>query len=86
MVIKTDVLGQYYGVQGTNWEGPPILDNPSERRRMGGRSYQLFYDGHRLRLVSWRSGKAVYWVSNTLRQALSNQQMLALARSVGRVR
>jgi LCP family protein required for cell wall assembly len=86
MVIKTDALGQYYGVQGTNWEGPPILDNPSERRRMGGRSYQLFYDGHRLRLVSWRSGKAVYWVSNTLRQALTNQQMLALARSVGRVR
>jgi hypothetical protein len=86
MVIKTDDLGQYYGVQGTNWAGPPILDNPSERRRMGGRTYELFYDGKRLRLVSWRSGKAVYWISNTLLQSLSTQQMLALARSVGRIR
>jgi LCP family protein required for cell wall assembly len=86
MVIKTDDLGQYYGVQGTNWAGPPILDNPSERTRLGGRTYELFYDGRRLRLVSWRSGKAVYWISNTLRQALSNKQMLALARSVGRIR
>ena len=53
---------------------------------MGGRTYELFYDGSRLRLVSWRAGKAVYWVSNTLLSSLSNQQMLALARSVGRVR
>jgi LCP family protein required for cell wall assembly len=86
MVFKTPLLGQYYGVSGTSWEGPPLLDNPSERRRMGGRDYELFYDGSRLRLVSWRSGKAVYWISNTLLSSLGNQQMLALARSVGRIR
>ncbi|MET0600570.1 MAG: LCP family protein [Baekduia sp.] len=86
MVFKTMLLGQYYGVTGTNWEGPPILDNPSERRRLGGRTYELFYDGSRLRLISWRSGKAVYWISNTLLSSLGNQQMLALARSVGRIR
>jgi len=86
MVFKTTLLGQYYGVEGTNWEGPPILDNPSERRRLGGRTYELFYDGSRLRLVSWRSGKAVYWISNTLLSSLGNQQMLALAQSVSRIR
>jgi LCP family protein required for cell wall assembly len=86
MVFKTTLLGQYYGVEGTNWEGPPILDNPSERRRIGGRSYELFFDGSRLRMVSWRSGKAVYWISNTLLSSLGNQQMLALATSVGRIR
>ena len=86
MVFKTTMLGQYYGVTGTSWDGPPILDNPSERRRLGGRTYELFYDGSRLRLVSWRSGKAVYWISNTLLSSLGNQQMLALARSVGRIR
>jgi LCP family protein required for cell wall assembly len=86
MVFKTTTLGQYYGVTGTNWDGPPILDNPSERRRLGGRTYELFYDGSRLRLVSWRSGKAVYWISNTLLSSLGNQQMLALARSVARIR
>jgi LCP family protein required for cell wall assembly len=86
MVFKAGGLGQYYGVQGTNWAGPPILDNPSERRRMGGRTYELFFDGSDLRLVSWRAGKAVYWVSNTLSQTLSNRQMLALARTAGRIR
>jgi LCP family protein required for cell wall assembly len=86
MVIKTEDLGQYYGVQGTNWGAPPILDNPSERRSVGGRKYQLFYDGKRLRLVSWRTGGAVYWISNTLLQSLSTKQMMALATSVGRIR
>jgi polyisoprenyl-teichoic acid--peptidoglycan teichoic acid transferase len=86
MVIKTNDIGQYYGISGTSWSGPPLLDNPSERRRIGGRTYELFYSGSRLRLVSWRSGKAVYWISNTLLKSLSNQQMLALARSAGRIR
>jgi LCP family protein required for cell wall assembly len=85
MVVKTDELGQYYGVQGTTWGAPPILDNPSERRKMAGRTYQLFFDGNRLRLVSWKSGKAVYWISNTLLHSLDNKQMLALARSVSRI-
>jgi polyisoprenyl-teichoic acid--peptidoglycan teichoic acid transferase len=86
MVIKTDDLGQYYGVEGMSWRAPPILDNPSEKRTIGGRQYELFYDGSRLRLVAWRTNNAAYWVSNTLSSSLGNQQMLALARSVGRIR
>jgi LCP family protein required for cell wall assembly len=86
MVFKTDDLGQYYGVQGMNWKGPPILDDPSESIRLGGRKFDLFYDGSKLRLVAWRSGSNVYWVSNTLSSSLGNRQMLALARSVGRIR
>ncbi|MSW84989.1 MAG: LytR family transcriptional regulator, partial [Actinobacteria bacterium] len=39
MVLGTGIAGAYYGVQGTNWKAPPILDSPSERRRMRGRSY-----------------------------------------------
>jgi LCP family protein required for cell wall assembly len=78
-------IGQYYGVQGTTWKGPPILDNPSEQRRINGRTYQLFFDGGRLRLVAWRTARAVYWVSNTLLQSLSNKQMLGLAGSLTRV-
>jgi LCP family protein required for cell wall assembly len=85
MVVKTSELGQYYGIEGTTWGAPPILDNPSERRRLGGRTYELFYDGDRLRLVSWKSGKAVYWISNTLLHSLGNREMLALARSVAKI-
>ena len=34
--------------------------------RLGGRTFELFYDGSRLRLVAWRTRRGVYWVSNTL--------------------
>lgn len=85
VVISTGLAGQFYGVQGTNWRSPPILDDPSETRTMRGRKYQLFYDGSQLRLVAWRTPRAVYWVSNTLSETLTNTQMLAIARSLSRV-
>jgi LCP family protein required for cell wall assembly len=78
-------IGQYYGVEGTTWPSPPLLDNPSETRTLNGRKFDLFFDGGRLRLVAYRTNKAVYWVSNTLLQTLTNQQMLALAQSLTRV-
>ncbi len=85
IVVSAGEVGQYYGIQGTTWKAAPILDNPSERRRMGGRTYELFFDGDRLRLIGWRTKKAVYWVSNTLLQTLNNRQMLAIARSLTRI-
>jgi hypothetical protein len=85
MVAFAGDIGQYYGVQGTTWSSPPILDNPSETRKINGRKFELFFDGGRLRLVAYRSKKAVYWVSNTLLETLTNQQMLALASSLTRV-
>jgi polyisoprenyl-teichoic acid--peptidoglycan teichoic acid transferase len=75
-------IGQYYGVQGTDWRSPPILDDPSSRVRSGGRTYELFYDGSRLKLVAWRTRRGSYWISNTLLRTLNNKQMLATARSV----
>jgi polyisoprenyl-teichoic acid--peptidoglycan teichoic acid transferase len=78
-------FGQYYGVQGTTWPSPPILDDPSETRRVGKRTFELFYDGKRLRLVAWRTSRGAYWVSNTLLRSLSEKQMLALASSLTRV-
>jgi polyisoprenyl-teichoic acid--peptidoglycan teichoic acid transferase len=83
--VQTEGLGQYYGIQGTTWTAPPILDNPSEQRTIGGRELDLFYDGDRLRLISWRTDDAVYWVSNTLLQTLKPKQMLGIASSLARV-
>jgi polyisoprenyl-teichoic acid--peptidoglycan teichoic acid transferase len=85
IVVNTGLDGQYYGIQGMNWKSPPILDDPSDEISMRGRKYQLFYDGNRLRLVAWRTPRAVYWVSNSLSETLTNKQMLAIARSLGRV-
>jgi LCP family protein required for cell wall assembly len=86
IVAWSGEIGQYYGVEGMTWKDPPILDNPSEKRRMAGRTYELFFDGDRLRLVAWRTDRAVYWVSNTLLHTLSNRQMLGIARSLSRAR
>jgi LCP family protein required for cell wall assembly len=81
MIIKRGLVGEYYGVQGTTWKDPPILEGASDKRRFGRRTFELHYDGDRLRLVAWRTRKAVYWVSNTLLQTLSKRQMLTIARS-----
>jgi hypothetical protein len=84
IVVNAGFDGQYYGIQGMTWKSPPILDDPSDKIRMRGRTFQLFYDGNRLRLVAWRTPRAVYWVSNTLSKTLDNKQMLAIARSLTR--
>jgi LCP family protein required for cell wall assembly len=75
-------IGQYYGIQGTDWHSPPIVDDPGGRVHSGGRTYELLYDGSRLKLVAWRTRRGTYWVSNTLLRTLTNKQMLAIARSV----
>jgi polyisoprenyl-teichoic acid--peptidoglycan teichoic acid transferase len=85
MVIEAPGLGEYYGVQGTAWTDAPILQKPSEEREIGGRKYLLFRDGSRLSMVAFKTDKAAYWVSNTLLRSLTNQQMLAIARSLTRV-
>jgi polyisoprenyl-teichoic acid--peptidoglycan teichoic acid transferase len=85
MVIKRGLVGEYYGLQGTTWKDPPILEDPSEERKIGRRTYELHYDGDRLRLVAWRTPRGVYWISNTLLQTLTERQMLAIARSARRL-
>src|SRR3954447_2522079 len=85
MVVQAPGFGQYYGIQGTSWMSPPIIDNPDETRRMRHRDYMIFYDGRSIRLVAWRTPRAVYWVSNTLSESLTNKQMLGIARSLSRI-
>jgi polyisoprenyl-teichoic acid--peptidoglycan teichoic acid transferase len=81
----SDVPFEYYGLMGTTWTDPPILDNPSETREVGGREYELFFDGDRLRMVAWHTDKAAYWLSNTLTQTLEEDEMLAIADSMDEV-
>jgi hypothetical protein len=81
---RTNANGEYYGLQGTTWKDPPILDDPTEKRTVGGREYELHFAGDRLRLVAWRTPKAAYWISNTLLQTLTKRQMMAIARSARR--
>jgi hypothetical protein len=81
MIIKKGIIGEYFGIQGTTWMNPPILNSPSETRKIHGRQFQLYFDGDRLRLVAWKGKHSVYWLSNTLLLSLDNKQMLAIAAS-----
>lgn len=86
MVVNlTNDIGQNYGVQGMSWLNPPVLDSPTFTRKLRGRTYMYFRDGSRYRMIAWRTDNAVYWVSNTLARKLTNRQMEAIARSLGRI-
>lgn len=79
---SSQAIGEFYGVMGTEWSDPPILEKKSETITMGDRDYDLYYDGDRLRLVAFHVDDNSYWVSNTLLQTLSDDQMLAIAKSM----
>jgi LCP family protein required for cell wall assembly len=75
---------QYYGVQGTTWKDPPILKGADAIREVAGRKLRIYEDGRKVRMVAWRTPKAVYWISNSLDEDLTRDQMLAVAASLKR--
>ncbi|HEX6021951.1 MAG TPA: LCP family protein [Solirubrobacter sp.] len=86
LVLHDGSFGEYYGIQGLAWKNPPILDNPDETRTVNGRKLMLYYDGNHLRLVAWRTRKAVYWVTNTLTLSIPNSRLIAIAGSLKRLK
>jgi len=72
----------YMGVQGIRgWEDPPILDDPTETRTVNGREYLIFTDSGKVKIVAWHRGENTYWISNSLQQGLTNEQMMGIAES-----
>ena len=73
---------EYWGIQQASWEDAPVLESKNVTRRLGSRDYDLYYDGARLHMVVLRTDEARYWVVNTLRDTLSNETMLSIARGL----
>ena len=73
---------EYWGVQMTDWDDAPVLADKSLTRRIGGRIYDLYYNGPKLHMVVLNTPKADYWVVNTLLDRLSNETMLAIAKGL----
>lgn len=72
----------YFGVQGLRgWNDPPILEAPHEGLTMDDRDFNVYYEGDRIRLISWQDGDNTYWISNSILLTLENEQMLGMARS-----
>ncbi len=79
---------EYWGVQQTDWQDAPVLGSRNFVRNIGGRRYELYYNGPHLHMVVLRTDSATYWVVNTLLDRLSNETMVAIAkglRPLGRV-
>ncbi len=82
MVAEMSDGTHYFGVQGIRgWADPPILEDPSLTKTINGREYDIYVDGENVKMVAWRRGDNVYWISNDLLRTLSNDQMIGMARS-----
>ena len=80
--VPTDGYTGYYGMSGTDWPDPPILDHPDETRTINGTDYLLSWDGPQLRLIGWKTDHGSYWIDNTLLNVLTPGQMFAIAESM----
>ena len=80
--VPTDGYEAYYGMSGTDWPDPPILDHPDETRTINGTDYLLSWDGPQLRLIGWKTDQGSYWIDNTLLNVLTPGQMFAIAESM----
>lgn len=80
-VVGKTANGAYWHIQETSWTNPPLLSDPNDVRTIKGRRYLLFYQNDRLHRVAFKANGCLYWVTNTIRDELSNELMLALATS-----
>jgi LCP family protein required for cell wall assembly len=80
VVWRQNSIGGYYDFEGSDWVNPPLFAH-AHTQVIDGRDYRFVDDGSHIHVIGWRSGPVLYWLTNTLLEELSNQQMLALAKS-----
>ncbi|HEY5188810.1 MAG TPA: LCP family protein [Solirubrobacteraceae bacterium] len=81
-LVLNSLLGEYYGVQGTTWQNPPLLGSPLESKVVGGRHLEIYEQGGSITNVAWHTAQGVYWISNTLTTDIPNGEMINLAASL----
>ena len=84
MTFVTGAGNIYWQIIETNWTDAPILRRPTGKYvdKKTGRKFDLFTSGGNIHMVVYRAHGASYWVMNTLRDELSNETMLAIARGL----
>ena len=78
--------GAFWGIEETRFTDAPILDNPDLERKLDGRTYRFYFNGEHIHMIALVDRGVAYWVSNTLRDDLSNAAMIAISRSLRPVR
>ena len=83
MTFVTGASNVYWQVIESDWNDAPILRKPTDKVRLkDGRKLDLFTNGGNIHMVVLRTPHASYWVVNTLRDELSNETMLAIAKGL----
>ena len=82
LVYSTNTVGDYWGIEETDWTDAPILQEPNFKHRIKGREFDFYYSGPNLHMIVLREHGATYWVENSLLDRLSNETMLAIAKSL----
>ena len=72
----------YWQIEETNWNDAPVIRHPTQTVTLRGRTYDLYTTGGNIHMVVLRESGASYWVVNTLRDELSNETMLAIAKGL----
>jgi LCP family protein required for cell wall assembly len=76
------IAGSYWGIQETHFTAAPVLANPDKRFHVDGRIYQVYVNGSHIHMIAFIQHHTAYWVQNTLRDDMSNPDMIAIARSL----
>jgi polyisoprenyl-teichoic acid--peptidoglycan teichoic acid transferase len=82
---QNEVDDGYYDFEGTDWLNPPLFAH-ARSQVIDGIEYHFVDDGSHIHVIGWRVGGGLYWVTNTLLEELSNQQMLQIAKSARALR
>ncbi|MEN3343385.1 MAG: polyisoprenyl-teichoic acid--peptidoglycan teichoic acid transferase [Actinomycetota bacterium] len=82
LTFVTPARNVYWQVIETDWTGAPILRKATGTYRVGRRTFELYTNGGHIHMAVLRAGSASYWVVNTLRDELSNETMLAVAKGL----
>ncbi len=81
-VFYDQAVNGYWGIEETKFTAAPLLATPNAYRHLDGRTYKFFFNGSHLQTVSFTENGVAYWVSNTLLDDLTNDEMIAIARSL----
>jgi LCP family protein required for cell wall assembly len=81
-VFFDQAANSYWGIEETKFTKAPLLATPNAYRHLDGRTYRFFFNGSHLQTVSFTENGVAYWVSNTLLDDLTNDEMIAIARSL----
>ena len=86
LVLAKGIVGEYYGVQGTTWRQPPILDDPhDDDRPQRPQARWSTATASASGSSPGARGRPSTGSSNTLTQSLSGQQMIGIAASLRRL-